>query len=55
MPSNLAIPAISADNEENLKYLDEEYENVREAESKIKENRRILESEKQIILKQIDN
>lgn len=55
IPSNSAQPLIISDNKESVKLLEEDFETIREAESRINENKKILEKEKQTIMREIDN
>lgn len=55
MPSKNSIPSIARDNEENIKTLDEELEKIKHVDVEIKKNKKVLDDEYRLIMKQIDD
>jgi len=52
-PSNSELPEIKRDNEASIRALDDSIKEIREAETKIYDNKKLIESESNYILQEI--
>jgi len=55
IPSKNSIVNIARDNEDNMRVLEEELERIKHVDVEMKKNKRVLDDEYKIILKQIDD
>jgi hypothetical protein len=54
IPSKNSLQSISRDNEDNLKILEEELDRIKHVDVEMRQNRKVLEEEFKLIIKQVD-